>query len=102
METKAKWCSLLLAMSAATTCIGAQSSAPDALEDAYWRCDYAATQGLLDVGTAMDCSVVVESLKARRFGGDFSAMLAWWRANKEARYLALSVAPAQRPAPALR
>jgi len=56
-----------------------------ALERKFWLCEHAATQSLLDLGSATECSVVNEALKARRFGGDFKRMLAWWRANKEAR-----------------
>ena len=56
-----------------------------ALERTFWLCEHAAAQSLLDLGTATQCSVVTEALKARRFGGDFKAMLAWWQANKDAR-----------------
>jgi hypothetical protein len=56
-----------------------------ALERNFWQCEHAASQSLLDPGTAMHCSVVTETLKAQRFGGDFKAMLAWWQANKAAR-----------------
>jgi len=92
----------MLAMSAATAYASAQDVTLDALEDAYWRCGHAAMQSHLDVGTAMYCSVVVETLKARRFGGDFFAMHAWWRANKEAKHLALSRESAQSPVAAAR
>lgn len=61
-----------------------------ALEREFWRCDHAATQALLDPGTAMDCSIATEALKAQRFRGDFPAMLAWWRANKDAQHMAIS------------
>jgi hypothetical protein len=56
-----------------------------ALEREFWLCEHAATQSLLDLGTATHCSVVAETLKAQRFGSDFKAMLAWWQANKDAR-----------------
>ncbi len=55
-----------------------------ALERKFWLCEHAASQSLLDPGTAMKCSVATETLKAQRFGGDFKAMLAWWQANKDA------------------
>lgn len=61
-----------------------------ALEREFWRCDFEATQVLLDAGTAMECGILTETLKARRFGGDFTAMLAWWRANKDAQHLAMA------------
>jgi hypothetical protein len=66
------------------------------LERTYWRCDHDATAGLLDGGSAMLCSVVTETFKARRFGGDFRAMLAWWRANKDAQHQALAAAALER------
>jgi hypothetical protein len=70
----------------------AQDTRIEALERAFWRCDHAATQGVLAGSTAMDCSVVTETFKARRFGGDFSAMLAWWRERKDAEHQALAAA----------
>lgn len=62
----------------------------EALEHAFWRCDHAATHGALDGATASQCSVVTEAFKARRFGGNFAAMLAWWQSNRDAQYLALA------------
>jgi hypothetical protein len=62
-----------------------EADALAALERKFWLCEHAATQFVLDLGTATQCSVVTENLKAQRFGGDFKAMLAWWQANKEAR-----------------
>ena len=73
----------------------AQGMRIEALERAFWRCDHAATQGRLDSATAMDCSVATETLKAHRFGGDFTAMLAWWRERKDAEHQALSAAQAK-------
>ena len=60
------------------------------LERAFWRCDYEATQRALDVGTAAQCGEIAEAFKARRFGGDFGALLAWWRHHKDAEHLALA------------
>jgi hypothetical protein len=62
------------------------------LEREFWRCDHAATQALLDSGTAEVCGAVTEALKARRFGGDFTAMVRWWRAHKDAEHRAASAA----------
>lgn len=73
---------------AVTERVIAQPSEADALaalERKFWLCERAAAQSLLDLGTATQCSVVTEALKAQRFGGDFKAMLAWWQANKDAR-----------------
>ncbi|MFO0299760.1 MAG: hypothetical protein ACK51Z_04155 [Pseudomonadota bacterium] len=65
---------------------------PEALEREFWHCDHAATQALLDPGTSERCGLVTDLLKTSRFGGDFQAMLVWWRANKEARHAALETA----------
>lgn len=65
----------------------AQATLAD-LEKAYWFCDYASTVTRLDMGTAMSCSVVNETLKRRKFGGNFEAMLVWWQDNKAAQHRA--------------
>jgi hypothetical protein len=60
------------------------------LEKAFWACDHAATVGPIDTDSAIACGSVTETLKQRRFDGDFGAMLAWWRQHKEAEHLALA------------
>jgi hypothetical protein len=62
------------------------------LERSFWVCDHAATVGLLDSGTAIACGSLAEVVKQRKFGGDFNAMLAWWRQHKEAEHRALAKA----------
>ena len=52
------------------------------LEDLFWRCDYAATVGVVDADERALCTAVAEQLKAQRFGGDFERMLNWWQVNK--------------------
>ena len=42
-------------------------------------CDDAANRNLLDSGAAFACSIGYEALLRRGFGGDFQAMLGWWR-----------------------
>jgi len=59
------------------------------LERAFWACDHAATVGLIDSGTAITCASLTDTLKVRKFNGDFNAMLAWWREHKQAEHLAL-------------
>ncbi|MBL8351815.1 MAG: hypothetical protein JNL87_16065 [Burkholderiaceae bacterium] len=88
-----------LAVAAAATQAGAQGAGTSLreLEREFWRCDHEAVRRLLDAGTAAQCSIAYEALKKHRFGGDFAAMLAWWRANKDAEHLALS-AEAERTA----
>lgn len=79
-----------------TPALQLEASTLPALEREFWRCDYAATLLLLDFGTAIECSIVTEAFKARRFGGDFTAMLAWWRANKDVQHLAISASSPRR------
>jgi hypothetical protein len=62
------------------------------LEKQFWACDHAATNGLVDLGTAIACVVAMDQLKQRKFNGDFAAVLAWWQSNKAAEHLALDTA----------
>ncbi len=62
------------------------------IEKVFWVCDHAATIGRIDGSTAITCSGLSEALKLRKFGGDFNAMLVWWRQHKEAEHLALAKA----------
>lgn len=43
------------------------------------QCDAAAGREMLDMGSAAACSLGYEALLRRGFGGDFQAMLVWWR-----------------------
>lgn len=43
------------------------------------ECNAAASRQLLDMSSAFSCSLGYEALLKRGFGGDFQAMLAWWR-----------------------
>ncbi len=54
---------------------------PD-LERGFWVCDYVATTHGVEATPATLCSTIVEELKLRKFGGDFEAMVEWWRENK--------------------
>jgi len=54
------------------------------LKAAYLRCDRAATERLLDMGEAANCSVIHEELLRVGFGGDFKRLLAWWHAERVA------------------
>lgn len=88
-------CAALLAASAAAR---AQQPAPEPapqadtparqvheLKASYLACDRAATQRALPFGEAVACSVVSEALLRQVFGGDFHALLAWWRVAKHER-----------------
>jgi hypothetical protein len=54
------------------------------LEAVYWDCEHAASQGMLPLSTAAECSMVFEKLKERKFKGDFKEFMAWWQVNKGA------------------
>jgi hypothetical protein len=56
------------------------------LDDAWWHCDYASTQSMVSPGDAASCSEIFEELKTRKFGGDFSEFMKWWKANKSAEH----------------
>lgn len=56
----------------------ARTGAED-LKKSFLACDRSARDGLLDGGEAAACSMVYEELKERVFGGDFQALLAWWK-----------------------
>ncbi|HEU4701270.1 MAG TPA: hypothetical protein VFS37_02220 [Conexibacter sp.] len=62
-----------------------------ALKRVYLECDRLANVRLLAFGEAAVCSQVTERLLKSGFGGDFDAMLAWWRAEKAASVLATTV-----------
>lgn len=44
-------------------------------------CADAAGRQLLDMGSAAMCSISYEALLKRGFGGDFHALMGWWRAR---------------------
>ncbi len=52
------------------------------LEKAFWICDYEATTYGVGVVDAEACVIVTEGLKHLKFGGDFEAMVDWWRDQK--------------------
>ena len=53
------------------------------LKAVYLRCARDSSQRLLDFDEAARCSIAGEVLKARLFGGDFNALLAWWRQHRD-------------------
>jgi hypothetical protein len=60
-----------------------------ALENAFWYCDYVATiHGVLAAPMAA-CQFATQELKARKFGGSFRALAAWWQENKAAEHARL-------------
>ena len=59
-----------------------------ALERAFWDCDVLATHQALPLSLGAHCAMLGDELKARRFGGDFADMLAWWQEHKAAEHAA--------------
>ena len=53
------------------------------LKELYLRCSRESSQGLLDFGEAALCSSGHEALLKSEFGGDFNALLAWWRVHRD-------------------
>ncbi|VTU38982.1 hypothetical protein [Variovorax sp. RA8] len=54
------------------------------MKAAYLRCERAATERLLGMGEAANCSVIYEELLRVGFGGDFKRLIAWWHAERVA------------------
>jgi hypothetical protein len=54
------------------------------LRTMFMECAAAAHSHLLDIGSATFCSVGYEALLKRGFGGDFHALIGWWRSQREA------------------
>ncbi|MBA3254348.1 MAG: hypothetical protein M3496_05550 [Pseudomonadota bacterium] len=66
------------------------------LEKGFWVCDYIGTTRGTEGPYGVTCGANFEELKQTRFGGDFDALVEWWRVNKAAQHKALeSVGSAQ-------
>ena len=85
----------VLAFLVATGCASVESGPPSAtvddgevaaLESAFWYCDWVATtEGVLATPMAA-CQFATSELKARKFGGSYRALAAWWQENKAAEH----------------
>jgi hypothetical protein len=53
------------------------------LKALYLRCARDSSQRRLPPEEAVQCSIVADVLKARSFGGDFDALLSWWRRHRD-------------------
>lgn len=49
----------------------------------FLLCSREAAQRMLTLEEGAVCSSAQDALKARSFGGDFSALLAWWRIHRD-------------------
>ena len=57
-----------------------------ALEEVFWACDYiGTTQGVAEAPVQL-CVEATQTLEHEKFGGDFDAMVEWWRRNKPAEH----------------
>ena len=105
----------VLALLAAAGCVTTEGGPPEpaptpeqaadiaALENAFWYCDYVATtRGVLAAPIAA-CQLATNELKARKFGGSFRAMTAWWQQRKQAEHerLGREAARSRPPRPGL-
>lgn len=57
---------------------------PQCLKAMFMVCTEAARTQLLDLGSAAACSIGYEALLRSGFGGNFQALMAWWRAQRSA------------------
>lgn len=55
------------------------------LKRVFRDCAALAGETMLDGGSAARCSVAYEALLRRSFRGDFHALLAWWRSDRDQR-----------------
>jgi hypothetical protein len=60
--------------------IASMEELPDScLKSLMVECDRNAGDGLVDLGSAVLCSMGYEALLHKAFGGSFGAMLTWWQ-----------------------
>ena len=62
------------------------------LEKGFWICDYIGTTRGIEGPHGVTCEANYEELKQTKFGGDFDALVQWWRVNKTAQHAALESA----------
>ncbi|HEU0204585.1 MAG TPA: hypothetical protein VFR86_29590 [Burkholderiaceae bacterium] len=53
------------------------------LKGVVLNCAREAATRVLGYDEAIPCSIAWETLKRRSFGGDFTALLAWWQAHRD-------------------
>jgi hypothetical protein len=57
---------------------------PDASLKAFFiSCSREAARSMLSLDEGAACAVAQDVLKARSFGSNFDALLAWWRAHRD-------------------
>jgi hypothetical protein len=56
---------------------------PQCLKMLFMRCSHEAGSQVLDLGSAAVCSIGYEALLRTSFAGDFHALMAWWRIQRD-------------------
>jgi hypothetical protein len=69
------------------------------LEQAFWKCDYAARRTTMTRYQAEVCGVVIEGLRTEKFGGDIEKLLKWWEQHHAAEHRALEKRDAEQEYP---
>lgn len=54
------------------------------LEQLFMRCDAESSRSLLDFSEGVLCAMAWDALLKNSYGGDVQALLAWWRAQRQA------------------
>lgn len=54
------------------------------LQAIFAECTAESSRTMLDFGTAAVCSLGYEALLSQGFGGNFRALMAWWREQRDA------------------
>jgi len=73
---------------------GAETFPVADLEQGFWVCDYVATTRGVHATPIELCSTIMDQLQTSKFGGDYEALLGWWRENKPAEHQKLEAAQA--------
>jgi hypothetical protein len=69
---------------------GSERSA-EAIEAAFWMCDYVATTRGMQFVSLDVCAAITELIKSEKFGGDYDEMVEWWRSRKPEEHLKLEL-----------
>lgn len=57
-----------------------------AIERAFWDCDARASREALALQDATECAQLTDTIRLRRFDGDFGRFVAWWREQRREAY----------------
>jgi hypothetical protein len=65
------------------TIFSLQQMPESCLKSLFIECSHSAGEHILDFGSAAFCSMGYEALLSKAFGGDFHALLGWWRRERD-------------------